>query len=153
LAQTADGKADADGAIRAERVIDHITWRLGEWGQLIAIFSADFIHSLQPAEQQPSFLKASTGDLFVVSSPDITDNLSVTITAKEKRRDAERCSLIVNADIPSRGGWPNLGGSAVTLAVGGHEIERLYTNAFGNVVFDNIAQADLARLSLTVEPS
>jgi hypothetical protein len=145
--------ADSEDAIRTERVVDHVTWRLTDFGRLIVVFSAEFMQSLQPVLPRPASLKSASSDLFAVSSLDIADDLKVIIAAREKRRDRDHCTITVDADIPSRGGWPHLGGTAVTLSIGGREVETLYTDALGKVVFDGIARKDLSQLAVIVTPS
>lgn len=130
---------------------DPIQWLVNELGQMIVALSADFLAALQPP-MQPAHLKSSTRDLFAVTSPAITDDLSVTLAGKTMRRQPDYSTITVTAEIPSRGGWPHLGGTTVTLAIGEDLVETRETDAFGKVVFAGIALADLARLRITVEP-
>jgi anti-sigma factor RsiW len=139
--------------IRAESVVNFVTWRLTDVGRLIVTFSDEFIHSLHSGAQQPAFLKTTGDDLFAITSPDIADDLSVTIKARAKRRDTERCTLNVHVDIPSRKGWPNLDGTVVTLTFAGHPLKTQTTDVFGNANFDDVARTDLAQLTVMVEPS
>ena len=128
-------------------------WRLTNLVRLVMALSAEFVESLQPDAPQPAFLKSTANDLFAVSSPDIADDLQVTVIARANRRDQERCTITVTAEIPSRNGWPHLGGTAVTVMVGGREVETVSTDAYGKVIFADFARQDLARLVLTVTPT
>jgi hypothetical protein len=153
LTQSVGAGAKPVSANRVEKVVDHILWHLTDVGRLVMALSAEFVQSLQLDAPQPAFLKSTANDLFAVSSPDIADDLRVTVTARAKRRDPERCTITVTADIPSRNGWPHLGGTAVTVMVGGREVETLSTDAYGKVIFADIDRNDLAQLVLTVTPS
>ncbi len=140
----------AEDAVHAETTIDHITWRVAALGQLIVTLSEDFIQSLQPVTLQPSFLKSTTGDLFAVTAPAIADDLVVTIAARPMRREPEHCTITVGAEIPSRGGWPELSGTAVTLSIDGETMETRHTDAFGKVVFEGIARDALGQVTIAV---
>lgn len=132
-------------------VVGGVRWRLTHLRRMVVNLSKEFVQSLQPVGAQPAFLKAAPRDLFAISSPNLAEDLAVTITAREKRGGPERCTLSVRVEIPSRGGWPHLAGTSVTLAVGGQAIETRYTDAMGETFFDNIARQDLPHLTLAVE--
>jgi hypothetical protein len=74
------------------------------------------------------------------------EDLAVAIAAEEQRDDPTRCTLFVDVDIPSQGGWPNLAGTEVTLKRGDATLEARRTDAYGKVVFEGIAVEDLAAL-------
>ncbi|MCB0061164.1 MAG: hypothetical protein KDE19_03580 [Caldilineaceae bacterium] len=98
-----------------------VLWTFTELGQLIATLSTELLAAFQP-DLQPSYLKAASQELFTIHSPAIAEDLNLTITAQTGRRDHEHCALTVTADIPSRGGWPNLGGITVKLLLDTEEL-------------------------------
>ena len=128
-----------------------IQWILNDVGQMIITLSSEFMAALQPSPQL-AHLKAAADELFVVTSPPIIDTMIVTLTARTKRRNQEQCVVGVAVDIPDRGGWPNLGNTQVRLFIGGDTVAEQYTDAFGKVVFDEVAQADLGRIRVMVTP-
>ena len=131
--------------------VDSLRWRVNELGHLLVALSTEFLDSLQPAPQA-AYLKAPVRNLFTVTSPSLGSDLIVTIAVNTPRRQPEACIVSVTADIPSRGGWPNLGGTTVKLALDDATIATGTTDAFGKVAFAGIARTDLSRLQLTVIP-
>jgi hypothetical protein len=80
------------------------------------------------------------------------DDLQATITVEDMRADPAYCTVTVEADIPSRGGWPNLAGTEVMLKRGELELDTQRTDAHGEVVFEGIATDDLAHLVVEITP-
>ena len=80
------------------------------------------------------------------------DDLDVRISAEAQRRDPQLLTLEVAVDIPSRGGWPHLAGSVVTLRRGADLIDEQETDAFGKAVFDNVPTADLPLILFEITP-
>ncbi len=150
-AQVRSQPALAPPPTAARRQVDSLRWRVNEFGHLLVALSAEFLDSLQPAPQA-AYLKAPVRNLFTVTSPSLMADLSVTLAVNMPRRQPEACIVSVTADIPSRGGWPNLGGTTVKLALDDATIATGTTDAFGKVAFADIARADLSRLQLTVIP-
>lgn len=79
------------------------------------------------------------------------EDLEVTVTAEEQQNDPRRCTVIVEVNIPSRGGWPNLGDTKVSLKEG-TELQTRLTDAFGKAVFENVSTEALSNLDLKVIP-
>jgi hypothetical protein len=79
------------------------------------------------------------------------DDLEVVISAEAVLGLAEQVMLVVEVRIPSRGGWPNLAGSSVTLHRG-DLIETQVTDAFGKAVFSNISPDELELLNFEISP-
>ncbi|MCB0111680.1 MAG: hypothetical protein KDE53_37410 [Caldilineaceae bacterium] len=145
---------DSDSAetIVKQQTDDHsILWTLNGLGQVIATFSTDLLALFQPPPQ-PSFLKAPPRNLFTIQSPSISDDLQITLAARTVRHHPELCTLTVTCDIPSRGGWPNLGGTTVTLVLGRDEVATQPTDTFGRAMFEGIACAALAHVQVLVQP-
>jgi hypothetical protein len=76
---------------------------------------------------------------------------NVTIAIEPMHGDPAHRTIVVQVDIPSRGGWPNLGGTLVSLRRGDIELGDQATDGFGNAVFERIAEGDLARLVFAIE--
>lgn len=134
-----------------ERTVDYVTWRLSDLRRMVVTLSEEFIAALQPASPQYATLKSAGDELFRLDSPDMADDLTVTVSARAKRRDADQYVVSVDAQIPSRGGWPNLAGTNVTLLVDGQAVATRQTDAFGKAVFDAVARNDLGRMEIAVE--
>lgn len=79
-------------------------------------------------------------------------DLQVTVTCQPIPGSAELCTLTVQTDIPSRGGWPYLQGTRVALQRDGEVLEEQETDAFGKVVFEHVAVASLSELAVVVTP-
>jgi len=135
-----------------------IPWRLDELGRLIIEFSAEVVRMLQLPAYQPAYATAglksarSRRVLYQFSLKEAGEDLEVTITAEERQDDPARCTVIVEVNIPSRGGWPNLGGTEVRLKRGKQELETQWTDAFGKAVFEEIRTDDLARMVFEITP-
>lgn len=127
-------------------------WRLDDLGRLVIQFTAELLAGLQGPLLQPAFLK---GDAPVALTYELTgqiDDLDVRINAEPQRRNPQRLTVEVAVDIHSRGGWPHLAGSVVTLRRGADLIDEQETDAFGKVVFDNVPAADLPLILFEITP-
>lgn len=130
-----------------------VAWRLDALGRLIVALSVDFIRSLQPLPLQPAYLKARDSQpLFTLTSPPVADDLAVTVTAKPMRGETNRYTVTVTVDIPSRGGWPNLAGTAVIGKIGDQVLQKERTDAFGKANFTGLDAAALGQLVIEVTP-
>lgn len=126
-------------------------WRLDELGRLVIQWTADLLASLQGPALQPALLKGSAQAGLRYELVDAVDNLAVRIEAEPLRGDPQRMAVEVDVDIPSRGGWPHLAGSIVTLRRGDVVLDQQETDAFGKAVFENVSAQDLPQLSFTVQ--
>jgi hypothetical protein len=79
------------------------------------------------------------------------EDQDVIISVEPARGEPARWTVIVQVDIPSRGGWPNLGGTLVTLGRGAATLGSQATDDFGTAVFERIATDDLGRLVFVIE--
>ena len=122
-------------------------WRLDTLGRLVIQFSVDLLRSLQPPALQLSYLKGDAPASLSYALTDQIDDLIVRISVEPSRRDPQRTSVEVEVDIPSRGGWPNLAGSAVTLRRGAEQLlEEQETDAFGKASFEDVSAEELPLL-------
>lgn len=135
-----------------------VPWRLDELGRLVIEFSAGLVRALRAPAYQPAYATArlksarSQRVLYQFSLKEAGEDLEVTITAEERRDDPTRCTVIVEANVPSRGGWPHLGGTKVTLRRGEQELGTQLTDAFGKAVFEGIPIDDLGHLVFEIAP-
>lgn len=135
-----------------------IHWRLDELGRLIIEFSTELVRAFQAPAYRPAYAMAgvksdkASRTLCQLSLKEAVEDLEVTITAEETRGDPARCTVIVQVDIPSRGGWPNLADTEVTLKRDERELETQLTDAFGKAVFEGIATDDLPHLVFEITP-
>ena len=134
------------------------TWQLDNLGRLIVEFTDELLGSLLPPARQPAFawvgIKSSApGVLFELPIQTSDADLHVTIQAERARAASDHCVLSVQVDIPSRGGWPHLAGTAVTLKQSDHEPRQEWTDAFGEAVFDEIPVENLGGLVIEVLPN
>ncbi len=160
LAELAELQALADGAAGVEppaypaprrAAPARPAWRIDELGRLLV----ELGRALLPSAPGPALagLKAGPGQTTVAAAtlgealPDLELQIAV-----EGRPEAARRALVVTVSIPSRGGWPNLGGSEVALLREGAEVARATTDAFGTVAFADLDAGALAELTLAVRP-
>ena len=130
-----------------------IPWRLDELGHLIIEFSAEVLRAFQMPAYAVSGLKSKPPKaLCQISLKEAVEDTEITITVEEMRADPVRCTVAVGVDIPSRGGWPNLAGTEVTLKRGELELNTQTTDAHGEAVFEGIATDDLPHLVFEVAP-
>jgi hypothetical protein len=126
-------------------------WRLDELGRLVIQWTADLLASLQGPALQPAMLKSGAPAGLRYELADELDDLAVRIDAEPQRGDPQRWTVEVAVDIPSRGGWPHLAGSVVTLRRGDVLLDQQETDPFGKALFDDVPASDLPQLSFTVE--
>lgn len=129
-------------------------WRLDELGRLFIQFSAEFIRAWQSPTYGAAGLKTAAslpGTVGPVMIKAHTD-LETSMTIEPQRHDPNSCTLIVQVNIPSRGDWPNLADIEVTLKQGQYLLATRLTDAYGEVIFEGIATANLAQLTLEIAP-
>jgi hypothetical protein len=131
-----------------------IRWHLDDWGRLIIEFSAELLRAFQPPAYAPRSLKSdkSSRVLYQVALNKAVEDLAVTITAEEDPDDPSQCTVTVEVDIPSRGGWPHLADTQVIIKRGEGKLETQATDPFGKAVFEGIAAADVEGLVVEIRP-
>lgn len=138
-------------------------WRLGEAGQVIVRFLSEtmpqtFSTLLQPPGIQPAYTTARRGAepsaqvLGQLSLIEAGQDLEITLMAEPKRGDSTACTLIVEVNIPSRGGWPHLGNTEVVLKRDSAILAARSTDAFGKAVFEGITLVELPLLAFELTP-
>jgi hypothetical protein len=135
-----------------------IPWRWDEGGRLVIEFSAELLQTLQSSTQQPAYAterhKAGRSPriIYQFSLKDAAEDLEVTMTAELAPNTPAQCVVIVEVMIPSRGGWPHLAGTEVTLRRDDQELGTHATDAYGKAVFAGVAVEDLPRLVCEIQP-
>jgi hypothetical protein len=130
-------------------------WRRDELGRLIIAFSAELIRALQAAAQPApaaAGVKSAAPVVLQLDTADATGDLEVSISAEPARDAPARYTIVVDVRVLNRGGWPNLGGSIVTLMYDDQTIGMRTTDAYGTAVFEHIETADLARMVAVIQP-
>jgi len=131
-------------------------WHLDQWGRVIIEFTQELVQSLQPPAPQLAPVKSAadrTGaPVRYVIAGDDGEDVHVEIAVRSARNDPLQCNIAVTVDIPSRGGWPHLNGSEVALKRGDALLAKRTTDAFGKVLFLDIAKADLPQLVFQITP-
>jgi len=136
-----------------------VDWRLDELGSLVIRFSTELMHALRSPSHQAAYATAglksakSRRILCQLSLKEVVEDLEVTITAEEQRDYPARCTVIAEVNVPSRGGWPNLAGTRVTLRRDKQELDTQWTDAFGKAVFEKIDTDDLPHLVFQIRPN
>lgn len=131
-------------------------FRWDDLGRLIIEFSAELMEAFRPPPDQLAHAAVKAGEAprtvcrFALEEAD--EDLNITITARETRGDPAHCTVSVDVDIPSRGGWPNLAGTQVTLNRGAEALATHVTDAFGKAVFEEVRVDDLPRLIFKITP-
>lgn len=133
-----------------DQAVTRAAWRLDELGRLVIQLAADLLRTLQGPAWQPSYLKSGRAPLLDYRLAGEVDDLNVHITAEPGGSDPQRLLVAVEVDIPSRGGWPNLAGSLVTLRRGDEVVEEQETDAFGKAVFEGVPAQDLPEFTFEI---
>lgn len=126
-------------------------WRLDGLGRLVIQWTAELLASLSGPALQPAMLKSDAPAGLRYELADAVDDLAVRIEAEPQRGDPQRWTVEVAVDIPSRGGWPHLAGSLVTLRRGDATLDQQETDPYGKALFDDLPASALPQLSFTVE--
>jgi len=129
-------------------------WIINECNQLIIQLSQNLLDAFTPSPQ----LQYVKGDrpFFEYSIKNEIDDLNVSLSAKSSHQDPEICSLSVDIGIPSRDGWPHLGGIEIMLKENVDDINALAvqkTDAHGIAVFKQIERSKLPDIVVQIDES
>jgi hypothetical protein len=130
-------------------------WWWDSVGRVIIAFSHELLQSLQSSPLQMAPVKSAASHSgsqlqYVVQGEE--DDVHVEIAVRDARDHADCCDIAVSVEVPSRGGWPHLGGSQVILKRDDEWQETQSTDAFGKALFLEIAKADLPYLVFQITP-
>jgi hypothetical protein len=130
-------------------------WRVEGLGRLVIEFTSELLAGLRMAGPAlaPMGLKADAPAAMLQPFTLVgeIEDQDVTITVEPMHNQPAHCTVVVRVDIPSRGGWPNLGGTLVTLRRGAVTLGSRATDDLGNAVFERVATDDLAQLAFVIE--
>lgn len=134
-----------------------VPWSLDKLGRLVITFSTELLQTMRQTLRPPTSALApvksqASAQRYQLAIADAVDDLAATITVEPTRNDPQQCNVVVEVQIPSRGGWPHLAGTQVTLTRGEQAQETQMTDAFGKAVFGGIAVDELPRLVVAIAP-
>lgn len=130
-------------------------WFINEFSQPIVQLSQDLLDAFTPP-LEPQFVKGDDHLFFEYSIENEIDDMNISMTAKSSRQNPERCSLSIGVDIPSRDGWPHLGGIEVMLKESGESMNTVAvqkTDAHGTVIFKELERSQLPDLLVQIDES
>jgi hypothetical protein len=135
-----------------------IPWYVNELGAMVIEFSTELVRVLQTPPYRPTYAPGlkTAGEqrvLCQLSLKKAVQDLEVTVTVEEEPSAPARCTVIVEVNIPSKGGWPNLAGSKVALKRGQEPLETQWTDAFGKAVFEGVRTEELPQLVFEITPA
>lgn len=125
-------------------------WHLDELGRLIIQFSAEFLRTWQTPAYGAAGLKTLGSKMLGPIRMQAHTDLEAAVTVEQQRNDPTFCLVTVQVNIPSRGGWPNLANIEVTLKQGPHPLATQLTDPYGEAIFERIATADLAQITVEI---
>lgn len=124
-------------------------------GRFVLQLSQELLGSAQPSLQPAHVRVKGQGDTPLVHHVlDVPGgDLRLTISVSAMRDDPAAGTMTVEADIPSRGGWPNLADTQITLWQGDVVLASAWTDEFGKAVFARIPLAVLTDLAVEIAPA
>lgn len=93
-------------------------WHLDAMGRLVIRFTEALLQTLRPPSQPLGYApqrSASTDTLYSFALEQTVEDLNVVIAVREAQRASPFCTIVVEVEIPSRGGWPNLAATTIVL--------------------------------------
>lgn len=137
-------------------LLPDLSWYWAQLGYLVVELSDAVVRALQPAQSQPaySFARAAQGEenAYHFTLENQLADLNLRLTIEREQRVGDQCQVIVEAEIPSRGGWPNLADTIVNLKQAETVVQSRLTDAFGRAVFPAVAISQLPALQVEVIP-
>jgi hypothetical protein len=130
-------------------------WHWNQFGRLVIAFSEELLRSLPPPPQlayatAQHRANALMAPLWLLTLDEELDSMAVRITAAQMQNDLERCTLLIDVNIPGRG-WPDLAGARVILKRGDEHLATQETDAYGKAAFEAVAIAELPVLVIEIE--
>ncbi len=116
----------------------------------------DVAEALQPPTGRLAYTgrgKSTGRTRFQIELTEDIEDLAVQIRAISQEERVNYFTITVDIDIPSRGGWPNLADIEVILKRGERVLASQVTDAYGEVIFEQVTRADLPHLSFEITPS
>ncbi len=130
-----------------------VKWRhIKEQGQTVIKILTEALSPSAGGQLAYAGIRRGRRDQFRFELQEELEDLHVTITVRVKPNKPDYCTVTVKADIPSRGGWPNLDNTEVTLKRGDIDPRTELTDAYGESVFEEISWAELPDFVIEVTP-
>lgn len=143
-------------AAPAAPLLPDLSWYWAQLGYLVVELSDAVARALQPAQPQlaHSFTRAAQGEAnaYHFTLENQLADLNLRLTIEREQPVGDQCQVIVEAEIPSRGGWPNLADTIVNLKQADTVVQSHLTDAFGRAVFSAVAISQLPMLQVEVIP-
>ena len=133
-----------------------LSWYWAQLGYLVVELSDAVQRLLPPPQLQPAYSFVRTGqgaqnEVHFTLENQLAD-LNLRLTIAREPATGDQCQVIVEAEIPSRGGWPNLADTIVNLKAADTVVQSCLTDAFGKAVFPTVALSQLPALQVEVIP-
>ncbi len=130
-----------------------LLWSLNETGRMIVEFTREWLEAAsRTAGPAPAFAMRSSGEALQAAAGEAEIDLEVSFTIEPEGAHPDTCTIGVEVNIPSKGGWPNLANSEVLLTRG-DMVNRETTDAFGQAHFDGIPTKELGALLFEIIPA
>jgi len=142
-------------AAPAASLLPDLSWYWAQLGYLVVELSDAVARALQPAQQPAySFRRAAQGaaNAYHFTLENQLADLNLRLTIEREQPVGDQCQVIVEAEIPSRGGWPNLADTIVNLKQADTVVQSCLTDAFGRAVFSAVAISQLPAMQVEVIP-
>jgi hypothetical protein len=131
-------------------------WYWEQLNRLVIQFSAELLQRLQALTPQPAYTferSNQSGDgSYQFALDETLEDLNVQINIQRVRQANDHYQIVVETNIPSRGGWPHLANTIVNLKHADAVVQSRLTDAFGKAVFNDIAATLLAQLQVEIIP-
>ena len=142
--------------VQPATVLAQLSWYWAQLGYLVVELSSEILGPLQSLQPQPtySFARAAQGEAnaYHFTLENQLADLNFRLTIEREQPAGDQCQVIVEAEIPSRGGWPNLADTIVNLKQADTVVQSRLTDAFGRAVFPAVALSQLPALQVEVIP-
>ena len=131
-------------------------WYWEKLGRLVVEFSEGLRQFLQSPRPQLAYTFERSSQIgkggyqFVLEN--ILEDLNIRINVQPESQLNDRYQIIVETEIPSRGGWPHWANTTVNLKQAETVVQTRLTDAFGKVVFDAIEATNLPQLKVEIMP-
>lgn len=130
------------------------SWYWKKVRHLVIEFSAELLESLRAPQPQLAYTfersnQAPAGRYqFALANTD--EGLTIRLNVQCDHQTSDRYQMVVETEIPSRGGWPHLANTTVNLKQADTVVQTRLTDAFGKAVFEAIAATDLAQMQVEI---
>lgn len=129
-------------------------WHWEKLSRLVIEFSTELLQNLQVPRPQPAYVFERSGlttdGNYQFALENTVEDLNVRINIQRLPQANDHYQLVVETEIPSRGGWPHLANTVVNLKQANAVVQSRLTDAFGKAVFNEVASPLLAQLTVEI---